>query len=239
MKNRSWKRGFTLIELLVVVAIIVALIAILMPSLSNARNQARAVKCMSNLKQLGGAIYMYAQENNGTIPIASQNKAMINPTTDDWTTNLWMIRLYPYVNITPPKNYATGAQWRKLAYGGVFSCPSKYDLNFESGDETYSISYAYNGFYFDENGYLLKKNGVEGLYMYYQKLSFLDPRNVVISDAHLVGLDAWAVLRSNTYLYDAKYLPMYHAYGHNMLFPGGDVQRTPVQGVTWSLKNKR
>lgn len=232
-------QGFTLIELLVVVAIIAILMAILLPSLNTARQQAKAVKCMSNLKQLGTGIYMYAQENNGTIPIGNQHWATIDPTSDDWTTNYWMIRLFPYVNITPPKTYSTGAQWRKLAYGGAFNCPSKYDYNPESGDETYSISYAYNAFYFDDNGNLLTKNGVAGLYMYYQKLNFMDPRNVLISDAHLTGVDATPVLRSNTYLYDVKYLPMYHTYGHNMLFPGGDVQKIPVMGVTWALKKTR
>lgn len=73
MKKRH--AGFTLIELLVVVAIIVVLIAILLPSLGNARNQAKAVKCASNLKQIGQAIYMYTQENNGTVPIWNWNNA--------------------------------------------------------------------------------------------------------------------------------------------------------------------
>lgn len=237
MKNK--RRGFTLIELLVVVAIIVILIAVLLPSLNNARNQAKAVKCMSNLKQLGTAIFMYAQENNGVMPIASQDRAVFNPTSNDWTTNLWMIRLFPYVNVTPRKTYATGEQWRRLAYGGVFNCPSKYDLDYSRGDETFSISYAYSGFYFDENSNIVTKNGVAGLYMYYYKLNSMDPRNVVISDAHLTGGAAWPVLTNSTYLYDPAYLPMYHSYGHNILFPGGDVQKIPVQGVTWSLKNKR
>jgi prepilin-type N-terminal cleavage/methylation domain-containing protein len=67
LANRSGK-GFTLIELMVVVAIIGVLVAILVPSLSNARSRSRRVLCLSNLKQVGTAIYTYAENNNGLIP---------------------------------------------------------------------------------------------------------------------------------------------------------------------------
>ncbi len=61
MRKRT---AFTLIELLVVIAIIALLMAMLMPVLSNARNQAKAVICQLNLKQWGFCFAMYAQDNN-------------------------------------------------------------------------------------------------------------------------------------------------------------------------------
>ena len=54
------KRGFTLIELLVVIAIIAILAAILFPVFSRAREQARKAACLSNAKQIGMALAMYA-----------------------------------------------------------------------------------------------------------------------------------------------------------------------------------
>jgi prepilin-type N-terminal cleavage/methylation domain-containing protein len=54
------RRGFTLIELLVVIAIIAILAAILFPVFSRAREQARKSNCLSNLKQMGTAMLMYA-----------------------------------------------------------------------------------------------------------------------------------------------------------------------------------
>ena len=61
-------KGFTLIELLVVIAVIALLMALLMPSLRRARNQARALVCQANLKQWGTTMAIYAENNDGKIP---------------------------------------------------------------------------------------------------------------------------------------------------------------------------
>jgi prepilin-type N-terminal cleavage/methylation domain-containing protein len=60
--------GFTLIELLVVVAIIALLIAILLPSLSQARDASKLAVCGSNLHQLGAGIQLYSNDFGGIIP---------------------------------------------------------------------------------------------------------------------------------------------------------------------------
>ena len=61
------RNGFTLIELLVVIAIIAVLMAILMPALNIAREQARGVACSTNQKTLSLAYIMYASEHDGTV----------------------------------------------------------------------------------------------------------------------------------------------------------------------------
>src|SRR5438105_3121722 len=65
---RRNRKAFTLVELLVVIGIIALLMAILLPSLSKARENAIRVQCASNLRQWGQAYHQYANENKGCFP---------------------------------------------------------------------------------------------------------------------------------------------------------------------------
>ena len=63
------RRGFTLIELLVVIAIIALLMGILMPALSAVREQGRRVVCGQNEKNMGLGLHLYANDNDGKLPL--------------------------------------------------------------------------------------------------------------------------------------------------------------------------
>jgi prepilin-type N-terminal cleavage/methylation domain-containing protein/prepilin-type processing-associated H-X9-DG protein len=133
MFRSSRRSGFTLIELLVVIAIIAILAAILFPVFAQAREKARQATCQSNLKQIGLAYLMYAQDydelgapmwcKSGLNPDGS-SKANWPPAVFTGTTwgTYWPDEIYPYVKLGHSRdaNDTMGTKGNR----GVFSCPS-------------------------------------------------------------------------------------------------------------------
>lgn len=134
------RKGFTLIELLVVVAIIAILMAILLPSLNKAREQAKSVQCLANLRAIGQGFGTYLSEAGGIYPKCGN--AWNASTGPQWYRSIFQDPALPstFVNATGVKSDADG-KWKLLL------CPS--DIKNRSGvinDNIVfgNISYGYN-----------------------------------------------------------------------------------------------
>jgi prepilin-type N-terminal cleavage/methylation domain-containing protein len=142
------KNGFTLIELLVVVAIIAVLVAVLLPAIQTAREQARALVCMSNERQLGLAFAGYAQDYQDSFPTTggpSNNSphwfnTWINLLSEPYLkTGAWDGGKWP---MPRADSYAPNA-YRGLKQPSVWLCPST--TPWANGDGTYTTtSYGVN-----------------------------------------------------------------------------------------------
>jgi prepilin-type N-terminal cleavage/methylation domain-containing protein len=111
--------GFTLIELLVVVAIIALLIAILLPSLSRARELARVTVCASNQRQVGMGLVMYGQSYKNNLP----------PWLDDQNVNNVVHRWF-YHDVNKYQNLGLLYKTKIITAGEAFFCPSQQYAGF-------------------------------------------------------------------------------------------------------------
>ncbi|MBN9501130.1 MAG: hypothetical protein BGO01_14125 [Armatimonadetes bacterium 55-13] len=138
-------KAFTLIELLVVIAIIAILAAILFPVFAQAKAAAKKTQCLSNNKQIGTSLMMYAGDYDDYFPTWSEYwYDYYQPPTGakgtDSVTRYWDAKLYPYVKSGDPGNATNPNR------GGVWKCPeSERDERYRSMGINQALIYDTDG----------------------------------------------------------------------------------------------
>ena len=138
--SRSRASAFTLIELLVVVAIITLLLALLLPSLSTARIQAKEIACSNNLRNFVLATHMYAHENRSYVPPAPSSRLHPGAYFDTWESPDYDLREYIEPHIISLDGTACPAlgsapiddeaNTRHICYWAYYYFPGREEPNF-------------------------------------------------------------------------------------------------------------
>ena len=220
------KRGFTLIELLVVIAIIAVLMGVLMPALQKVKKQGYAVVCQSNLKQIGLAATLYAENNKYMVPRGLINKG----------SPAWFELFMPYLSQKP----TTAGDYRTVKIYKCKAYPQKdqtvcYVINdWKFSSKTDMVGDQYGGF----TKTLSVKKPASVIYM--TDYEYIDPEKTpIITKAGQDGIETCDIRRIGDLPYaldgtvnTSRRVPLdRHSRGTNILYFDGSVDHMRAEQV--------
>ena len=153
--GQARRRGFTLIELLVVISIIATLVSLIAPAVQSAREAARKVQCLNNLKQLTLAVHNFASGNNGAVPYLT-----------DGNGYPWTVPLLPLMDNNALSEQMPTVNPGNLAFGTfqlkMFVCPTDPNNVGQNGGLSYVANAGYGAFAVSATGAVTELSGPAG-----------------------------------------------------------------------------
>ena len=184
--SRAARAAFTLIELLVVIAIIAILASLLLPALASSKEKAKTITCVNNLKQLGVAVRMYSDGNEGMLPIAERLPTIPSAPPLPRICDVLAVELGYNTNSMPQQST-------------VFRCPDDKVKRFEQNGSSYEWNAHYNGRPVDKMRF--SNNPMSDAFLMYDYERFHDngrSMNVLYGDLHVANLKATASVQGTS-----------------------------------------
>jgi prepilin-type N-terminal cleavage/methylation domain-containing protein/prepilin-type processing-associated H-X9-DG protein len=171
--------GFTLIELLIVIAIIAILAALILPALSSAKEKARSVECLSNVRQWDVAAFMYQDDNEDYFPYEGNTTDALD---EDLNLDGWFNTVPVEAMLLPLKDYYAQNTPPQPGQHSLFICPSeRRKVTFALAMDNPLFTYSFNN--------RLDPNGPER----YRRTQVVSPAQTV------VFTEGWGQLPYRTY----------------------------------------
>jgi prepilin-type N-terminal cleavage/methylation domain-containing protein/prepilin-type processing-associated H-X9-DG protein len=219
-RHHSITRDFTLIELLIVISIIALLAAMLLPALKNAREAAKRISCINNLKQVNLSAMSYSMSFNGYLPLCN-NAVPVQDIGSTWSSTLvltgeagWEVMHCPWWPL-PKKGspqWTDGRYTYGMRYYTMGSSATRINLyRMEVGANKISnpsdypifkdcISGSIGGLYFQSSGFGC---GIHLRHNRLGNLTFADGHANSVSYTDLLGTDSWGMK------YGPSFIPTY------------------------------